>query len=116
MQVYVVTEEADANEAQVRGEMLGERNEIKSGIAPIKAIYSEALSFVEGFMSDIRQNRQMDIAAVEKTVSVFTNSMTSDDDLIKQLRLIKDKDTYLYTHSVNVSLLSIMIGQMAGDG
>lgn len=109
-EVYIVLEE-DPGSVQVLQEKLGECNEIKSGIAPIEEIYSEALGFVEGFMSDIRQNRHMDIAAVEKTVNVFTNNMTSDDDLIKQLRLIKNKDTYLYTHSVNVSLLSIMIGR-----
>lgn len=110
-EVYIVMEEQDPGSAQEHHEKPEERKEIKSGIAPIEEIYSEALSFVEGFMSDIRQNRQMDIAAVENTVNVFTKNMTSDDDLIKQLRRIKDKDAYLYTHSVNVSLLSIMIGR-----
>lgn len=81
------------------------------GLSPINSIYSEALGFIENFMSDIRLNRQININAVENTVDIFTKNMTTDDDLIKQLRLIKNKDEYLYTHSLNVSLLSIMLGR-----
>ncbi len=110
-EVYIMIEESDLNLAPDPQEKCQDRNEIKSGIVPIVEVYNEALHFVEGFMSDIRQKRHMNIGAVEKTVNIFTENMTSDDDLVKQLRRIKDKDAYLYTHSVNVSLLSIMIGR-----
>ncbi len=81
------------------------------GSVQIGEVYGKALNFVEGFMCDLRNNKSLDIPAVEKTVSFFSDSMLSDSDLLKQLRMIKNKDDYLYTHSVNVSVLSIMIGK-----
>lgn len=77
----------------------------------IGEVYGKAIHFVEGFMSDIRQNKEFDISSVERTVSFFSDNVLSEADLLRQVRLIKDKDAYLYTHSVNVSILSIMMGR-----
>lgn len=115
-EVYIMVECSDSDANSYYQENEPAENEVNSavkpvGIAPINEIYTEALGFIEGFMSDIRHNRQIDISSVENTVDIFMHNMSADDDLIKQLRLIRNKDAYLYTHSINVSLLSIMLGR-----
>ncbi len=81
------------------------------GTVQVREVYGKAINFVEGFMSDLRNNKEIDISSIEKTVTYLSDDIFSDQDLLRQLRLIKDKDAYLYTHSVNVAVLSIMMGK-----
>ncbi len=96
----------------------GEANDLPVSAAAPKApqaqiveVYDKALDFVKNFMAETKQERKIDVGAVYDTVKQFSRSYFSDSDLLGQLRRIKNKDEYLYTHSINVAILSTMIGR-----
>lgn len=109
-EVFIMLEEPPDKSADLTPDNTDIPQQPVAGVQ-IGEVYGKAIDFVENFMADLRQNKQIDIESVEKTVSYFSDNMLSDTDLLKQVRLIKNKDAYLYTHSVNVSVLSIMMGR-----
>jgi len=88
--------------------------EYVSNESKIAGIYSNAIGFVEGFISDIKRDKEINVEAVQETVNTFSDNIVTDMDVLAQMRRLKDKDDYLLTHSVNVSLLAIMIGKWLG--
>ena len=86
-------------------------HEYVSNEAKIAGIYSNAIGFVEGFIADIKRDKEINLEAVQETVNSFSDNIVTDMDVLAQMRRLKDKDDYLLTHSVNVSLMAIMIGK-----
>ncbi|PKM78588.1 MAG: hypothetical protein CVU90_00905 [Firmicutes bacterium HGW-Firmicutes-15] len=85
-----------------------------SAKAKVTEVYNNALGFVEGFMADIKRDKEINAGAVAETVKTFSSSIFTDSNVLDQMRKIGDKDDYLLTHSVDVSLLAIMIGKWMG--
>jgi len=88
--------------------------EYVSNEAKIAGIYSNAIGFVEGFFADIKRDKEINLEAVQETVNSFSDNVVTDMDVLAQMRKLKDKDDYLLSHSVDVSLLAIMIGKWLG--
>ncbi len=82
--------------------------------AKVAEVYNNALGFVEGFMADIKRDKEINVGAVAETVNTFSSSIFTDTNVLDQMRKIGDKDDYLLTHSVDVSLMAIMIGKWLG--
>jgi HD-GYP domain-containing protein (c-di-GMP phosphodiesterase class II) len=86
----------------------------RSAKAEVAEVYNNALGFVESFMADIKRDKEINVAAVAETVKTFSSSVFTDENVLDQMRKLKDKDDYLLTHSVDVSLMAIMIGKWLG--
>ncbi|MDD3364781.1 MAG: HD-GYP domain-containing protein [Syntrophomonas sp.] len=86
----------------------------RSAKAKVAEVYNNALGFVESFMADIKRDKEINVGAVAETVNTFSSSIFTDTNVLDQMRKIKDKDDYLLTHSVDVSLMAIMIGKWLG--
>lgn len=74
-------------------------------------VFSSALDVVKSFMLEARLGKPLDFDEIDKTVELLLEQVFDVNDLFRQMRLMKSKDDYFYTHSINVSLLSILIGR-----
>ncbi len=74
-------------------------------------VFTTSIDVVKSFMLEAKLGKPLDKDEMNQTVNLLLEQVFDVNDLFRQMRLMKDKDDYLFTHSVNVSLLSILIGR-----
>lgn len=74
-------------------------------------VYSNSLGVVKSFMMGAKLGKALEIDELNDTINLLLGQVFDATDLFRQMRLMKEKDDYLFTHSVNVSLLCILIGR-----
>ena len=74
-------------------------------------VFTSALDVVKSFMLGAKLGKPLDADEIYQTVDVLLEQVFDINDVFRQMRIMKEKDDYLFTHSVNVSLLSILIGR-----
>lgn len=74
-------------------------------------VYQDTLDVVKSFMVGVMLGGSLDVEELDIIVGLLKEQVYDAIDLFRQIRLMKDKGEYLYTHSINVSLLCIMIGK-----
>ncbi|HEX3010476.1 MAG TPA: HD-GYP domain-containing protein, partial [Syntrophomonadaceae bacterium] len=74
-------------------------------------VYVNSLDAVKAFMFEARLGKSLEVDEISDTVDMLLEQVFDEIDLFKQMRIMKAKDDYLFTHSVNVSLLCILIGR-----
>ncbi len=76
-----------------------------------RKIYNRAIKVLDNIFHDVRVGKipsTEDAAAIVKDMAELT---LSDPDALFALSMIKDYDNYTFTHSVNVSVISLMVGR-----
>ena len=116
--------EADLEEAVIVGE--GEEGEdegeiidlveFKEEIIEAVRIRDEAEELVREFSQDFRMGSGINSQKVHKTVEKMVGSIFRNRDALTSLVRIKSFDRYVFTHSVNVCILSLIIGRNMGLG
>ncbi|MEN6325867.1 MAG: HD domain-containing protein, partial [Syntrophomonas sp.] len=74
-------------------------------------VYTNSLDIVKSFMIEAKLGKNLEFTEISDTVDMLLEQVFDEIDLFKQMRIMKTKDDYLFTHSVNVSLLCILIGR-----
>lgn len=74
-------------------------------------VFTTSIDVVKSFMLEAKLGKPLDYKELEKTVNHLLEQVYDVNDLFRQMRIMKEKDDYLYTHTVNVALLSILIGR-----
>ncbi len=74
-------------------------------------VYTQALDMSKSFMLEVSVGKSLDPDEVQDTVNMLVEQVFDQHGLFRQMRMMKDKDEYLLTHSINVSLLCILIGR-----
>ncbi|CFX52233.1 HD domain [Syntrophomonas zehnderi OL-4] len=74
-------------------------------------VYSQSLDIAKSFMMEARLGKPLEFDEINDTVNLLVEQVFDQHGLFRQMRLMKNKDDYLFTHSVNVSLLCILIGR-----
>ncbi len=80
----------------------------------VKKTYFNAVSFTKGIMTKLKAGEKVSIKRAKRIVESMVDLILSEDQLLIGMTAIKDYDDYTYHHSVNVSVLSISIGQKIG--
>jgi len=84
---------------------------VAGGTELFRAQYNENLTSVKNLLHDISTGKEVD----SNKVSLVTNSLLSrineNRDIVICINEMRTTDEYLYTHSINVSLLSMLIGK-----
>ena len=80
----------------------------------VKKTYFNAVSFTKGVISKIRAGEKVSLKKAKRVVESVVDTLLSEESLLIGMTAIKDYDEYTYHHSVNVSILSIAIGQKIG--
>jgi HD-GYP domain-containing protein (c-di-GMP phosphodiesterase class II) len=76
--------------------------------------YDETSNLVRTLLEDIRWGRGVDTVATKEAVSACAEQVTRDPAVMVLLASIKDKDDYTAQHSLNVAILSMVLGHHLG--
>ncbi len=77
-------------------------------------VYNDAIEVVKDTMNDIRMGKLPRAEPVKKVVGEMAELVLSDSSVMIGLTMIKNYDTYLYNHSVNVSIIGLSLGSFIG--
>jgi HD-GYP domain-containing protein (c-di-GMP phosphodiesterase class II) len=79
-------------------------------------VYFNAVETVKQTMNEIRLGQIPKTGLVVEVVHDMTGLILEDKNAMIGLTMIKDYDNYLFTHSVNVSILAVSLGEKMGYG
>jgi len=80
----------------------------------VKKTYFNAVSFTRGVMKKMSAGEKVSVKRAKRVVQTMVDQLIGEHDLLLGMTAIKDYDDYTYHHSVNVSILSIALGQQIG--
>ncbi|EWH10442.1 metal dependent phosphohydrolase domain-containing protein [Catenovulum agarivorans DS-2] len=76
-----------------------------------KKLYSEALDLQNKVINGIKQGHALDIEPIKELTSQLIDSIFRNEEALACMTRIRDKDAYLYEHSLNVSILMAMFAK-----
>ena len=79
-----------------------------------RKLYADALNHVKGFVDDVRRGTDIDCSKAKPLVENFIESVFRNENAAVTLFKLRGFDEYTYTHSINVSLLAILLGKHLG--
>lgn len=80
----------------------------------VKKTYFNAVSFTQGVINKIKSGERVSIKKAKRVVENMVDMILEEEELLIGMTAIKDYDEYTYHHSVNVSILSVALGQRIG--
>lgn len=80
----------------------------------VKKTYFRAVSLTKGVMGAIKSGEKVNLKKAKRVVESIVDSILNEEFSLIGMTTIKDYDEYTYNHSVNVSILSIALGQRVG--
>ncbi|GAB4412094.1 MAG: hypothetical protein OHK0032_08140 [Thermodesulfovibrionales bacterium] len=80
----------------------------------VKRTYFNAVSFTKGVINKIKSGERVSIKKAKRVVESMVDMILQEEELLVGMTAIKDYDEYTYHHSVNVSILSVALGQRLG--
>lgn len=80
----------------------------------IKKTYFNAVSYTKGIMNKMKSGEKVNIKKAKRVMESMVDHILEEEQLLLGMTAIKDYDEYTYHHSVNVSILSIALGQRLG--
>ncbi|WP_077366881.1 HD-GYP domain-containing protein [Anaerosalibacter sp. Marseille-P3206] len=69
---------------------------------------------VESVFSDVKIGKKVVISEVSEEVDMLIIELTKNDNILGRLRELKETDDYTFNHSMNVCMLSTMVGKWLG--
>jgi HD-GYP domain-containing protein (c-di-GMP phosphodiesterase class II) len=99
--------------AEDRFKKAGEGDEVDSRRV-IKKTYFNAVSYTRGVLTKIKSGQKVDMKKAKRIVESMVDQLLEDEQFLLSLTAIKDFDEYTYHHMVNVSILSMSLGQRLG--
>lgn len=79
-----------------------------------RAVYGRALKVVDNIFHDVRLGKIPSSTEAVSVMGDMVKLMISDPDTLFALSMLKDYDNYTFTHSVNVSVISLAVGRACG--
>ena len=89
------------------------QEEEKENLVP-RAVYGRALKVVDNIFHDVRLGKIPSSTEAVSVMGDMVKLMISDPDTLFALSMLKDYDNYTFTHSVNVSVISLAVGRACG--
>jgi len=80
----------------------------------VKKTYFNAVSFSKGVINKIKAGEKVSLKKAKRVVESMVDLLLEEESLLIGMTAIKDYDEYTYHHSVNVSVLSVALGQKLG--
>lgn len=80
----------------------------------VKKSYFNAVSYTRGVINKIKSGEKISIKKAKRVVESMVDLILEEEQLLLGMTAIKDYDEYTYHHSVNVSILSVALGQRIG--
>jgi len=91
-----------------------DQNTVEEEIAVVKELQLEVLSAVDEIMNNVRDDKKLDINRTKEVVSSMTDSILRNPNAFLWMRILKDKDSYTYSHCMDSGALAIAFGRHIG--
>ncbi|MBE0432515.1 HD domain-containing protein [candidate division WOR-3 bacterium] len=91
-----------------------EQDEFIEDRKALKQTYFKALKVTRNLMQNLWTGRQVDVKSSRRVIYGLVDSISHDEFGILALTTIKNFDEYTFNHSLNVSILSLALGQRIG--
>jgi putative nucleotidyltransferase with HDIG domain len=88
-----------------------EKDEEEDDLSMAREIYDNAISAVTKALNDIRLGKIPSGSEARKVTQDISSMLTKNHDAMLALTMIKNFDEYTYTHSVNVAVISLAMGE-----
>ncbi len=82
-----------------------------SGTELFKAQYKDNVNAIKNILHDISDGKPIDTKRIDQASDSIIFRINENRDIVNCINEMRDADQYLYTHSVNVALLSMLIGK-----
>ncbi len=79
-----------------------------------KRTYAQSVRLAKDVMSDVRLGKAVNARKVKRAVQGIVDQVLADEPSIITMTTLRDFDEYTFTHSVNVCIFSVVIGQRLG--
>lgn len=73
-----------------------------------ETVYSDAIGFAKSYMADARLGKKVKVEEAGDLVENIINSVSRNNGAMVSLSRLRDYDEYTYTHSINVTVLSLI--------
>lgn len=84
---------------------------VVSGTELFRAQYDDNVETIKGILHDISIGKEVRSDRVNLTTDSIIFRINENRDIVNCINDMRDSEDYLYTHSINVSLLSMLIGK-----
>ncbi len=79
-----------------------------------KRTYFQSVQVARDVLGDARLGRAMNIRRVKRAVQGIVDQVLNNEQFMIGMTTLRDFDEYTFTHSVNVCIISVVIGQRLG--
>ncbi len=84
----------------------------ESQLISVEKVYAESINFIKKLFIDLSKNKKnIDISDIQKVIHDIITLMKQRNDEILIYATYSTVDSYIYAHSVNVSIYSLVIGE-----
>lgn len=90
---------------------VAEEKKAKRSTKSFDDVYDNSLLAVKSFLMETKLGQPLDSQEVNSTVDSLLNQVLDELNVFKGISVMKDKDAYLFTHSINVSILAMLVGR-----
>lgn len=84
---------------------------VVSGTELFRAQYNENINTIKSILHDISTGKEIDTSRVNQATDSIITRINENRDIVTCINEMREADEYLYTHSINVSLLAMLIGK-----
>jgi putative nucleotidyltransferase with HDIG domain len=99
-------------------------SKVEGGREPVKfdslarqkaqGMFFGSIGVIKQIMNEVENNQEISLDKVRNVVSDIVGMVNKEDKYLLGLTSIKNYDEYTYNHSVNVTVLSLYLGQLLG--
>ena len=79
-----------------------------------KVTYAKSVKVAKDVLHDVRLGRAVNVRKMKRAVQGIVDQVLANEPSIVTMTTLRDFDEYTFTHSVNVSIFSVVIGQRLG--
>jgi HD-GYP domain-containing protein (c-di-GMP phosphodiesterase class II) len=79
-----------------------------------KRTYFQSVHVAREVLTDVRLGRAVNVRRVKRAIQTIVDQVLTNESSILGMTTLRDFDEYTFTHSVNVCILSVILGQKLG--
>ncbi len=86
----------------------------EEALTAAKRTYAQSVKVARDVMEDMRVGKAVNVRKVKRSVQGIVDQVLSNESSMVTMTTLRDFDEYTFTHSVNVSIFCVIIGQRLG--
>lgn len=95
-------------------EVDGPQDQDEEQLTAAKRTYAQSVKVAQEVMGDMRIGKAVNVRKVKRAVQGIVDQVLSNESSMVTMTTLRDYDEYTFTHCVNVSIFSVIIGQRLG--